>query len=281
MILVRLAAGVLAASLLMSACNPQAGPQATAAETPPGSPAPELAASHTASPNAVERITPSATTTVTATASETATEIPTGTATETAIPTYVVLRGEVIIAQAVCHYGPGAPYLYKYGVIAGSNLEIIRRVEGGNYIEVRAIGGSNPCWLRQDYMDIRGEILNLEPVSPFEVKLPISPYYAPPAWVTASRTGDQVSVTWSALVLRAGDDSEQTPYIIEAWVCRDGQMVFDPVRAWQPLATVVDEPGCSEPSRARLIAAEKHGYTRPIDIDWPQVVPVTPEGLVP
>lgn len=281
MILARIAAGLLAASLVMSACSPQTGPQATAAETPPTSPVEEQTVTQVASPSAAESVTPSATVTVTPTASRTATEIPTATASETAIPTYVVLRGEVIIAQAVCHYGPGAPYLYKYGVVAGSNLEIMRRVEGGNYIEVRAIGGSNPCWLRQDYMDIRGEIQNLEPVSAFEVKLPISPYYAAPAWVTASRAGDEVIVTWSPLVLRAGDDSEQTPYIVEAWVCRGGQMVFDPVRAWQAAASVVDEPGCSEPSRARLIAAEKHGYTRPIEIEWPQAGAATRDGPIP
>ncbi len=217
---------------------------------------------------------PSATTTLTLTPSRTSTETPAPTLTLTAAPTYVVLRAEVIIEQAVCHYGPGAPYLYKYGVIKGSNLEIIRRVIGHNYIEVRAIGGDNPCWVREDYMQIKGggSLELIEPVHAFDVRLPMSPYYAPPGGITARRDGNEVVVSWQALVLRAGDDSEQTPYIVEAWVCRQGEMVFDPVRAWIPSAVVVDEAGCSEPSRARLIAAEKHGYTRPVEIEWPQAM---------
>lgn len=223
---------------------------------------------------------PSATLTITLSPSSTftltVTPSFTPTLTLTLLPTYMKLRGKVTIAQAVCHYGPGAPYLYKYGVYAGSNLEILRRVEGGNYIEIQAIGGNNPCWVRVDYMDIRGDVNNLEPVHPFEVKLPLSPYYAPPAWVRAERIGDEVRVEWAALSLRAGDDSEQTPYIVEAWVCQNGQMVFQPVGTYQTQVTIRDEPGCREPSRARLIAAEKHGYTRPLEIEWPQPVFATP-----
>lgn len=217
--------------------------------------------------------TPTAQNTIPFTPEPTSTFTPQPTPTETPQPTYAVLRGKVIIAQAVCHYGPGAPYLYKYGVYEGSNLEIIRRVEGGNYIEVQAIGGNNPCWVREDYMEVRGDLNALQPVHPFEVKLPISPYYAPPAWVKAERNGDEVTVEWAALLLRAGDDSEQTPYIVEAWVCQNGEMVFQPVGSFLTRVTIRDEAGCDERSRARLIAAEKHGYTRPIEIDWPQPLP--------
>lgn len=236
--------------------------QAARTELPSQSPSPSATSTVTDSP------TPSVSPSVTLPPTLTLTG--TSTFTQTPLPVYTKLRGKVIIAQAVCHYGPGAPYLYKYGVYAGSNLEILRRVEGGNYIEVQAIGGNNPCWVRADYMEIRGDFNNLLPVHPFEVKLPISPYYAPPAWVRAERNGDEVTVEWAALNLRAGDDSEQTPYIVEAWVCQGGQMVFQPVGSYQTRVMVRDEAGCIEVSRARLIAAEKHGYTRPLEIEWPQ-----------
>ena len=185
------------------------------------------------------------------------------------MPTYVKLRGEVIIEQAVCHYGPGAPYLYKYGIYQGSNLEILRRVALGNYIEVQAIGGHNACWVREDYLAVKGNLLDLQPVDAAEVILPLSPYYAPPTGVAAVRAGDVVTVSWNGLTLRAGDDSEQTPYIVEAWVCRAGQMVFDPVGTYRNAVEIIDQPGCAEPSHARLLAAEKHGYTVPVVIDWP------------
>jgi hypothetical protein len=183
----------------------------------------------------------------------------------------VKLRGQVIIDQAVCHYGPGAPYLYKYGVYKGSNLEILRRVQYGNYIEIQAIGGSNPCWVRQDYLELKGRLEDLEPVSAADVRLPISPYYTPPTGVSARRDGDVVTVFWHPLPLRPGDDSEQVPYIVEAWVCQDGQYVFTPAGSYQTAVEIPDGPGCALPSRGFLIAAEKHGYTRRVEIPWPSL----------
>jgi hypothetical protein len=70
-------------------------------------------------------------------------------------------------------------------------------------------------------------------------------------------------------VLRAGDDSEQTPYIVEAWVCQGKEMVFLPLGSYQTTVEVIDESGCYEPSRARLLAAEKHGYTLPVEFSIP------------
>lgn len=255
----------------MDAAAPSAVEQRMTIEaTPPALPTSTFL--QTVSPT--QTITPS----ISPSASLTATLMPsfTSTFTDTPLPTYVKLRGKVTIAQAVCHYGPGAPYLYKYGVYAGSNLEILRRVKGGNYIEVQAIGGNNPCWVRVDYMEIRGDVNDLQPAHPFEVQLPMSPYYAPPAWVRAERNGDEVRVEWAGISLRAGDDSEQTPYIVEAWVCQNGEMVFQPVGAYLTQVSIRDEAGCGELSRARLVAAEKHGYTHPLEIKWPQPTFITP-----
>ena len=218
-------------------------------------------------------LVPSATSTAASTATNTATAVPSPTATQTATatPEYVdKLRGKVIIDQAVCHYGPGAPYLYKYGVYRDSNLELLRRVEGGNYIEIQAIGGNNPCWVRADYFEIKGDWMDLQPVRFDEVKIPISPYYAPPGGVSARRDGDKVTVFWNALQLRAGDDSLQTSYIVEAWVCQGGQNVFVPAGSRGAAVEIVDEQGCAEESYGYFIAAEKHGYTWRVPVPWPQ-----------
>ncbi len=229
-----------------------------------------LAAS-TSSPSS----TPLPSETVTITPVPTNTPIPTETATAspTPIPTYVVLRGKVIPEQANCRYGPGAPYLYKYGLVGGSNLEIIARNPAATWVEIQAIGGSNPCWVKASLMEIKGDLQNVQPVDAAEVKLPPSPYYGPLSGVSAARNSSQVTVSWNALILRAGDSSEQTPYIVEAWVCQGGHMVFIPEGTYQTSATITDEPGCSEPSRARVIAAEKHGYTQPVPINWPPANP--------
>ena len=199
----------------------------------------------------------------------TSTALPTHTSTYTLspslTPTYAILRGTVL-EQSNCRYGPGAAYLYKYGLYSGNNLEIIGRNEAGTWILVRAIGGTNPCWLKASLMDIHGDVMSLAPAS---LPLPASPYYGPVTGVSAVRMRDSVVLSWSPIQLRAGDDSLQYPYLIEAWLCQDGQLSFTPIGSWETMITVQDEAGCSEPSHARIYGVEKHGYTSWVTIPWP------------
>ncbi len=275
-------------SLILSACGLPVKPAAqgeitqgvTAASHPaqatqalPTVPGPSATLTSTITPSLEPASTSTSLPTTTSTATPTATPVPTITFTATPVPTYLKLRGEVIVDQAVCHYGPGAPYLYKYGVYKGSNLEIIARAEPGDYIEVQAIRGNNPCWVNPKYMNIKGDLKDVQPIDPADVKLPMSPYYKPPTRYSARRDGNTVTVFWSQLVLRPGDDSEQLPYVVEAWVCKDGQIIFTPVGTRQLAVKIEDQPGCSSPSHARLVAAEKHGYTYPVEIPWPKAEP--------
>lgn len=251
--------------IVLAGCVAEHPPAATA--TPTLAPSQTATQTATVTATATSTLTPTATFTLTPSATVTSTATPTATATP--VPTYVKLRGKVIIDQAVCHYGPGAPYLYKYGVYKGSNLEILRREALSNYIEIQAIGGNNPCWVRQDYLEIKGDLANVQPVSAEDVPLPWSPYYSPLTGVSARRDGDKVTVFWHPLGLRAGDDSEQTPYILEAWVCQNERMVFIPAGTYQTAVEVTDEAGCAEPSHGFVVAAEKHGYTRRVTVPWP------------
>ena len=199
------------------------------------------------------------------------TDTPTETCTPTITPTYAILRGKVIPERANCRYGPGAAYLYKYGLVGGSNLEIIGRDQLGTWVLIQAIGGDNACWVKAELMEINDDVISLEPLDPHIVQA-WSPYYAPLTNVSASRdetNPSKVTMFWSPLVLRAGDDAEQVPYVVEAWVCQDGEIVFTPIGAYQTVAEVIDEPGCEEPSHGRVLAAEKHGYTQPVEIPWP------------
>ncbi len=240
-----------------------------AAPTPTATPAPAKSVTTSAvpSPTITATTEPSATAAVTMTASST--PVPTASQTPTAVPTYVRLRGRVNIDQAVCHYGPGAPYLYKYVVYKGNHMEILRRVKYGNYVEVQAIGGNNPCWVREDYFDIEGNLADLQPVDAEDVKLPPSPYYGPLTGVSAQRKGDTVTVFWHPLTLKAGDDSDQMPYIVEAWVCQAGEFVFQPTGTHNTAVEIIDERGCEQTSHADVVAAEKHGYTRRVEVPWP------------
>jgi hypothetical protein len=246
-----LIAALISASCSGAVSTSPAPTTALASPSATSSPAP----SNTLSPSAASSPTPS----------PTLTRTPTDTPTPSVTPTYAILRGEVLV-RANCRYGPGAPYLYKYGLVPGSNLEVIGRNDLGTWILVRAIGGNNPCWVKASLLDVKGEVMR---VAPTYIPLPPSPYYHPPTGVSAIREGDQVSIFWNPIALKEGDDSGQYPYVIEAWVCQDGRLTFTPLGTYQTVIKITDEQDCSEPSHGQLLGAEKHGYTRPVEIPWP------------
>jgi hypothetical protein len=221
------------------------------------SPSPQSISSQTTTTT----LSPTSTRTPNPTPSLTATRTPTPTITST----YAILRGKVL-QQSNCRYGPGAPYLYKFGLYPGSNIELFGRNEAGTWILIRAIGGSNACWVKASLLEIKGDVMSLEPT---DTLLPQSPYYGPLPGVSASRDGDEVTIAWIGIQLRPGDDSEQFPYLVEAWVCQAGRLVFTPVGSYATLIKIMDEAGCSEASHGRVYAVEKHGYTNWIEIPWP------------
>jgi hypothetical protein len=231
--------------------------------TPPDTPTPSV--TPTMSPSPTGTSMPTSTALPTDTPTPTDTPSPTETPTPSFSPTPVFLRGKVL-QLSNCRYGPGAAYLYKYALIEGSNLEIIGRNEKGSWLLVRAIGGNNPCWVNAELMEARGEIKDLSFTS---LPLPMSPYYGPLTGASATRSGAEVTLSWHPLVLRAGDDSEQYPYLVEAWLCQDGELVFTPIGSYQTTIKVTDESGCEEPSRGRVYGVEKHGYTRFLEFPWP------------
>jgi hypothetical protein len=171
-----------------------------------------------------------------------------------------------VLQRSNCRYGPGAPYLYKYGLVVGSNLEVIGRNDLGTWVLVRAIGGNNPCWVKASLMDIKGDVMNVEPTY---IPLPMSPYYGPLSGVNASRQGNQVTVSWNPFQLRAGDETASAQYLVEVWTCVDGQILFTPMGADANSVIVEDEAGCTDPSKARVYGVEKHGYTRWIEVKFP------------
>lgn len=246
--------------MVLSACAPSA-PAAT--ETATAAPATETA---TETPLPSETITPT----------ETATPAPTETPTPSVTPTYVEsLRAKVIVdGRLSCRFGPGAPYLYKFTYAKGTTIELLGRMEYSDWILTRAVGGTNRCWVNggEEFLQINGDPMSLAPLDP-NIVLAWSPYYTNGmSGVSASRDGNLVTVQYNGLVLRAGDDSEQTPYLLEAWVCQDGEFVFTAEGSYSYAIEVRDEPGCTQPSHGRVAAAEKHGYTPFVEVDWPQPV---------
>jgi hypothetical protein len=253
---------------------------------PTASQTPTLTASETLPP------TPTATQTKTATptASQTATPSP------TPVPTYAILRGEVV-NRIACRYGPGDIYLYQFGLIPGNRMEISGRVEvrGRRETETWLWGlpefFPNECWVNARDVKLDGELSSLEIVYPEKVKLPLTSNWPAPQNVKATRLGDQVNISWDAYVLPLGErESENSPqYLLELWLCQDRQVAFTPLGTFDPLASgdkpevlgrdelsVIDQAGCVEPSHGWIYLAEKHGYVGPVEIQWPPRVAPTP-----
>ena len=247
--------------LFLGACT-----QSFAAPAPTNTALPPTATdlpTETSVPTATETLIPIETSVPTATF--TPTSIP------TAIPTYTVLRAEVI-QRANCRYGPGAPYLYKYGLVVGSNLEVIGRLDDAAWVELQAIGGDNPCWVKADLVDIKGDVFSVEPVYPDKAPLPVSPYYGLLTFKGVSRTDEQVNITWYGQALRAGDEEYTGAplYLVETWTCENGEFKFTPYGLSLETITVTDQPGCAEISRARIYFSEKHGYAGPVEVEFPE-----------
>ena len=264
--LLLIAAGLAAAALLGACAVPPAlgawfaSPTPTPSSTPTASPT----ASASRTPTATRTPRPSRTPTITQTPTSTLT--PSRTPTATLTPTFAYPRG-VVLEQANCRYGPGVAYLFEWGLYPDDRVRILNRNWDGSWVYVDPWTYVDLCWVSVRVLDITGDVFTVPPTMSV---LPFGELYQPPRDVGAQRVGDDVWVGWSPVWMTEDDDRG---YLIEAWVCRDGRLVFDPVgvRPWtQSFAIIRDEPGCSEPSSARIYTVEKHGYTRWVQIPWPQ-----------
>jgi hypothetical protein len=243
--------------LLLAACAP--------APTPLPDPA-------TLTPAPTETLTPVPLPSLTFTPppSPTSTALPTDTPppTFTPVPTVESLKASVTSELLSCRYGPGSEYLYLYGFRSGANIELIGRTDGNDWVYV---AGKNPCWVKDDFIAIDGDPQTLPVVYPGIADLPKSPYYPPTTILSATRTGNTVSVRWLDIPLRAGDEEDESMlhYIVEVWHCEGGQYIFSPLATNELEITFVDEAGCSQPSFGRVFVQEKHGFAGPTEIPWP------------
>ena len=191
------------------------------------------------------------------------------TSTPTEIPTVDSLKAVVTADTLSCRYGPGAEYLYFYGFRKDFKLTLIGRAHASNWVMVDGL--EHKCWVNQKFISVEGDPQTLRVTYPGEYELPESPYYAPPAVLSAENNGGTITVKWTDVELRAGDeeDADMFIYIIEVWRCEGGQIVFEALASNYPEVTFVDEGGCAEPSHGRVFFQEKHGFAGPAEIPWP------------
>jgi uncharacterized protein YraI len=230
---------------------------------------PKPVATTAAPPTALSTDTPTPTPAL-PTETLTSTPIP-PTSTLTAIPLVESLDATVTADLLSCRYGPGAEYLYLYGLKKGANIQLIGRTDGNKWVIVK---GKNLCWVNTEFIETKGDPQALQVMYPDKYTLPVSPYYSAPIVLSAVRdpnNSKNVTVKWTDVALRAGDEEDENMfiYIIEVWRCEGGKIIFDPLASNYPEVTFVDEAGCSVPSHGRVFFQEKHGFAGPAEIPWP------------
>jgi len=210
--------------------------------------------------------TPTPTSTVTPTAAITSTPPPTN----TPMPASS-LRGTVTVVSN-CRYGPDWPYIYKYGVPAGTQMEAIGRDLDGNWLKIQAIGGNNPCWIKAAQMQVNGDVMTLPDAYPFTQGLPISPFFPRITLTGVSGSGGTVNVSWQGHDIRKDLNTEQgIEYIVEIWTCVSGKPTFYAL-GFEPLATDASfqvDNSCGMTSHADVIGEDKEGFSLPAEIAMP------------
>lgn len=226
--------------------------------------------------------TPPAAATPTFTVTPEATETPLPTETPSPTPvTYQVLNAVVASERIACNYGPGRLYLNDEALRQGLKLQVFGRDVNSGWVYVHPDGymdDVNPnndkfCWVELRFITLEGEIEDLEVVYPGKVQLPRSDYWDPPKNVYTLRSKsnpNKLSIFWDAFILQPGDmESANAPrYLLELWLCKEGELVFTPIFAWDNNLVVDDEAGCAAPSSGVIYISEKHGYPGPVVIPW-------------
>lgn len=233
-------------------------------------------------------VTPTSTHTATVTASATATVTPSHTPTATITltpsltptpsvtlpPTPSFTWGTVNVEMASCRFGPGGGYLLATTLYDGDTVEVLGHMELNENWWLVNLVERNPtrrCWVSQELITLGVDRSLVYPIDNPHVVLPYTTQpYDPLKGVAARRQGDIVTVFWEPFTYLPGDDSLQNKYLIEAWVCQNGQFVFRAYGTNNTSIEIHDEKGnCSEASRARAFGSDKHGYTGWVGVPWP------------
>lgn len=262
---------ILACNLPVTQTPTQVAPLSTATRKVPW-----LVATHTLQPEPVATLRPAPrpteTHTPTKTPPPTETRLPTATSILKPSATYVILRGKVNVGRVSCRYGPGWMYLYLYGMLQGATQDVLGRTDTGTWVLTQSRGDDKSCWVKTEFLDLDGDVMNLEVVYPDKYTIPPSNQnYSFPYDIIAVRAGNQVTISWKSDALRPGDeeDADMVIYIVETWTCVDGEVTFKPIGTSYAQVIVIDEAGCNTPSHGRIYFQDKHGFTGPSEIPWP------------
>lgn len=198
-----------------------------------------------------------------------ATSTLTSTPTQTPLPIVESLKAVVIKDKLVCRYGPGANYLYLFAYNNGAKIKLIGQAFAANWVLVE--NEPQKCWVNSEFLQIDGNFKQLNSMYPDGYKIPVSPYYGPTTVLSATREGDEITISWIEVIVSPGkyENENMFPYIVEVWHCVNGEFIFETLGTTYPAIKFIDHTNCDQPSHGRVYIQEKHGYAGPADIPWP------------
>ncbi|TET84395.1 MAG: hypothetical protein E3J37_03790, partial [Anaerolineales bacterium] len=110
-----------------------------------------------------------------------------------------------------CRYGPNKAYMYAWGLSEGDTALLYGRNYAGTWLWVQPHDTDWKCWVAASTVTASVEIDSLQ-VAYFQ--LYVNPSVPAPTGVGASRSNDNVTISWSAAPPAVG-----LGYLIEARVC--------------------------------------------------------------
>ncbi len=254
--------------LVIQACNQPVNTKiGNAASTELNSVSPQPVRTVFFSPSPTETVIPSLTPTLSDTPTITITPTITVSPGPSITPTFV-FPVVVVNKQAHCRYGPNIAYLHAADLYPGDTGSVRGRYALSKWLLVKFEKINYFCWVAPSVVDVTGDVNTIYNA---EIRLPgPSVLYKAPQDVTAVRHGSKVTISWSKVKMTSDDDRG---YLLDIFVCQ-GKGYF-----WYPVAlddqnqtdyTIKDEKGCPAPSGGFLYTVEKHGYSKPVPIKWPE-----------
>ena len=215
---------------------------------------------NTATPTPTKTPTP----TVTLTPTKTQSATPEVTSTSTLIPTPEAPTA-LALKNAFCRWGPGEAYRSS-GLLFRKDMAALiegKRITGnGTWYLIRMEDAKWSCWVYSTTFELQGE---KSEVRLARVYVPENKNVPTIGGVSASRSGDNVTITWAA-----APSAPELEYLIEAIVCTSNGYLLEV--AYNTTGTsfkLTDTKQCSGASFGTVRIANKLGYGSAKSVPWP------------
>ncbi|MDO9546395.1 MAG: hypothetical protein Q7J07_06565 [Pelolinea sp.] len=169
------------------------------------------------------------------------------------------------LMNAFCRWGPGEAYR-STGLLFRKDMTALiegKRITGdGMWYLVRMEEAKWSCWVHSTTFELQGD-KNMVRLA--QVIVPVNSSVPSAAGVSASRSGDKVTISWAA-----APSAPELEYLIEAIICTSGGYLLEVAYSSTGSSfKMTDTKQCSGASFGTVRVANKLGYASAVKIPWP------------